>query len=75
MSKSSKRRPPKPQIGGDGGDKLKAGAGAPFPVHEHVGRHLKALFDDVTSRPIPDKFVKLLEGLERKQGKASKGSK
>ena len=75
MGKSSKQRPPKPPIASDGGDGPEAPGGAPFPVHEHVGRHLKALFDDVTSQPIPDKFVKLLEELERKQASAPKDPK
>jgi hypothetical protein len=39
----------------------------PFPVHEHVGRRLKEMFDEVTTQPIPDKFVKLLEELEHRQ--------
>jgi hypothetical protein len=38
-----------------------------FPVHEHVGRRLKEMFDEVTTQPIPDKFLKLLEALEQKQ--------
>jgi hypothetical protein len=36
-------------------------------VHEHVGRRLKEMFDEVTTQPIPDKFVKLLEELEQRQ--------
>jgi anti-sigma factor NepR-like protein len=39
----------------------------PFPVHEHVGRRLKEMFDEVTTQAIPEKFVKLLEELEQSQ--------
>jgi hypothetical protein len=39
----------------------------PFPVHEHVGRRLREMFDEVTTQPIPDKFLKLLEDLDHAQ--------
>jgi hypothetical protein len=42
---------------------------ASFPLHEHIGRQLKAMFDEVLSQPVPDKFRELLEELERKQPK------
>ena len=32
-----------------------------------VGRRLKEMFDEVTTQPIPDKFVKLLEELQHAQ--------
>jgi hypothetical protein len=38
-----------------------------FPVHEHIGRQLKAAFEEVVSQPVPDKFRQLLEQLQRKQ--------
>lgn len=44
------------------------GAGNPrpsFPIHEHIGRTLKALFDGVAAQPIPDRLRKLLGELER----------
>ena len=36
-------------------------------MHEHVGRRLKEMFDEVTTQPIPDRFVKLLAELEQRQ--------
>ena len=48
------------------------------PVHPKVldrhlqaslGRHLRAAFDDVAKAPIPDRFLKLLQELEDKEGK------
>lgn len=70
--KRGEQRPPRqpadkdaPSHGGRG-----HGGGAdkpPFPVHEHVGRRLKEMFDEVTTQPIPDKFVKLLQELEHRQ--------
>ena len=75
MGKSRKPRLPNPPAPGDGRDETPHDGGSSFPVHEHVGRHLKALFDEVTSQPVPDKFIELLEELERKQERPSKGSK
>jgi Anti-sigma factor NepR len=70
MGKRDGQRPPgPPAAGGDAGSPGKGGGSAPFPVHEHVGRQLKALFDEVTTQPIPDKLVELLEELERKHSK------
>ena len=41
-----------------------------FPMHEHIGRQLEAMFDEVVAQPVPEKLRKLLEELERKQSKA-----
>ena len=38
-------------------------------MHEHIGRQLKAMFDEVVTQPVPDKLRTLLEDLERKQSK------
>jgi len=37
--------------------------------HEHIGRALRGMFEEVLSQPIPDKFVSLLNELEKKQSK------
>ena len=33
------------------------------PIDEHIGRHLKAIYDDVLQQPIPDRFLDLLNQL------------
>ncbi len=33
------------------------------PIDEHIGRHLKAIYDDVLNQPIPDRFLDLLNQL------------
>jgi hypothetical protein len=47
-----------------------------MPVHPRIldrqmqtalGRHLRAMFDDVANEPVPDKFVQLLQDLENKE--------
>jgi hypothetical protein len=39
------------------------------PVHEHIGKQLRAMFDDVVGEPVPDRFRDLLDALEKKQAK------
>ncbi len=38
-------------------------------VSEHIGRELRAMFDDVVAEPVPERFQKLLEELDKKQSK------
>jgi hypothetical protein len=33
---------------------------------EHIGRELRTMFQDVVAEPVPERFQKLLEELERK---------
>jgi len=37
------------------------------PVDQHISRQLREIYDEVVNEPIPTRFVKLLEELERKQ--------
>jgi Anti-sigma factor NepR len=36
-----------------------------FPMREHIGRKLKAMFDEVVDQPLPDRLRKLLGDLDR----------
>lgn len=38
-------------------------------LSEHIGRELRTMFEDVVSEPVPERFQKLLEELERKGSK------
>ncbi len=38
-------------------------------VQTEFGKHLRAIYDDVISEPVPSKFMDLLEKLERTTGK------
>jgi hypothetical protein len=68
MGKRGERGLPRQPANQDAPARGGAGEGKPpFPVHEHVGRRLKEMFDEVTTQPIPDKFVKLLQELEHRQ--------
>ena len=44
---------------------------SPANIEVHIGRQLKAIYDDVLNQPIPDRFLDLLSQLEEKKvGKA-----
>ena len=38
-------------------------------VQRFIGNQLRAVYDEVVKEPVPERFVKLLEELERKQAK------
>lgn len=38
-------------------------------IQSHLGRKLKEAYDDLVQQPVPDKFHKLLEELERQEKK------
>lgn len=48
---------------------LPSGGAGTFAIHEHIGRHLKTMFDEIATQPVPEKLVDLLEQLKRKQPK------
>ena len=40
----------------------------PPNVKDHIGRQLRALYDEVASQPVPDRFMELLDRLDVKRG-------
>jgi hypothetical protein len=38
-------------------------------VQGEIGRQLRAVYDDIISEPIPDRFLELLQQLEKSAGK------
>jgi hypothetical protein len=36
-------------------------------VQAHIGRELRALFDEIVHEPVPDRFLQLLQALEAKK--------
>lgn len=44
-----------------------SGAKLEADLQAHIGRQLRAVYDEVVNEPVPDKFRRLLEELERKQ--------
>ena len=45
-----------------------APAAPPPAVEQLISRQLRAIYDEVVNEPVPDRFVRLLEELERKRG-------
>ena len=54
----------------DEGDAQKAGARVDAKVRTHLGRKLKTAYQNLVDEPVPDKFVRLLDELRRKEGKS-----
>jgi hypothetical protein len=48
-----------------GGSSGRASAQLDPRIQHEIGKHLRAVYDDVINEPVPDKFMKLLEQLER----------
>jgi hypothetical protein len=36
-------------------------------LQAHIGRHLKASYDDILVQNVPDRFLELLQSLEKKE--------
>ena len=37
-------------------------------LQDHIGIQLRAVYNEILNEPVPDRFLKLLADLERKQG-------
>lgn len=49
-----------------GGIALERGGAQIEPrIQTEIGKHLRAIYDDVINEPVPSKFMELLEKLER----------
>ena len=51
----------------------KAGASVQMQVQHHIGRQLRAVYDDLVSRPVPDRFLELLAQLDRQSAPGTPG--
>ena len=49
----ARRRAPKP------------GASVQMQVQDHIGRQLRAVYDDLLSQPVPDRFLEVLDQLDK----------
>ena len=57
-----KRGPPK-----RASDKNVLDAGSQAQLHAHLGKNLKAVYQAVVDEPVPEKLIKLLDELERRE--------
>ncbi|MCP8937278.1 hypothetical protein NK718_02015 [Alsobacter sp. SYSU M60028] len=39
-------------------------------VQDHIGRQLRAIYDDLLSQPVPDRFRELMEKLDKSTGES-----
>ena len=46
-------------------------AGLAPAIQAHLGQQLRAVYDDLTNQPVPDKFLQLLDALERQHASAA----
>jgi Anti-sigma factor NepR len=60
-----------PVPGGPGPDGPGSGAMLEGDLQAHIGRQLRAVYEEVVNEDVPDRFVKLLEELERKKAERS----
>jgi hypothetical protein len=56
---------------GAGPDGPASGAMLEGDLQAHIGRQLRAVYEEVVNEEVPDRFVKLLEELERKKADRS----
>ncbi|HVV93575.1 MAG TPA: NepR family anti-sigma factor [Hyphomicrobiales bacterium] len=43
-------------------------------LQAHIGRHLKAAYEDILNQPVPDRFRQLLDQLSESEGSSSEES-
>jgi hypothetical protein len=50
-----------------------AAANAAFEaaLQDHIGRQLRAIYQDIVSQPVPERFLELLDKLENKPDKTA----
>jgi hypothetical protein len=48
-------------------DNNEQGNGVDGELQAHIGRKLKAAYDDILGQPVPDRFLELLKALEEKE--------
>ena len=51
--------------GADSGQGTTADSGLTPALQAHIGRHVRAVFDEVAREPIPEHLLRLLKDLER----------
>jgi hypothetical protein len=60
-----------PVSAGPGPEGPGVGAMLEGDLQAHIGRQLRAVYEEVVNEDVPDRFVKLLEELERKKAERS----
>ena len=66
MTDDSRDKRPKGQ---QSGERCGNGIALDSETRKHIGRMLKATYDEVAHEPVPDKFVDLLKQLEKSESR------
>jgi hypothetical protein len=53
-------------------DRLSSEPSLDRAVQERIGDHLRAMYDELVQQPVPDRFVELLNRLEKPRDKGEK---
>ncbi len=64
MTDDSRDKKPKRQQPEDQGNGQGNGKGLDGEAQKHIGRMLKATYEEIAHEPVPDKFLELLKQLE-----------
>ncbi len=67
--KAAAQRQKMNQVSSNDTHSVPASGGLESDLQAHIGRQLRAVYDEVVNEPVPDRFLKLLQELDRKQGK------
>ena len=62
-------KPGQDPMNDSGGETRKEGPRVDAKVRSHLGKKLKAAYQNLVDEPVPEKFVKLLDELRQKEGK------
>jgi hypothetical protein len=70
-SQPTKTAPPGQSQNGPGAIASMNGASLDADLQAHIGRQLRAVYEEVVNEAVPERLLKLLEELERKQAPPS----
>jgi hypothetical protein len=69
MTQKKSARHSDPEIAGPGKAAHETPGMVP-QIQDHIGRQLRAVYDDVLNQPVPDRFRELMDKLDEKLGDA-----
>ncbi|WP_406854150.1 MULTISPECIES: NepR family anti-sigma factor [unclassified Alsobacter] len=70
MTQKKSARHSDPEISGPGQSAHDQAPGMVPQIQDHIGRQLRAVYDDVLNQPVPDRFRELMDKLDEKLGDA-----
>ena len=68
MTQKKSARRPDPAKAGPGGVGREATPGLVPQIQDHIGRQMRAVYEDVLNQPVPDRFKELMDKLDEKLG-------